>query len=214
MSHRNRSSNAGIDFDKLPESPLTSRHFHRRMTTPGTTAVVPRAQDRPRISNERSRSENHIRLDLQLDINSDSEETSPIYQPVASTRLPSIVPCGTPSSSSSRNRSTLATTPLSHVNARASCSDHENMFLQKKLTTYKANSQHPQWQKKGKVKTFHKIWCFNDDTILEVTQAIERGVRATSAFKDVDTVILERALKTYFKTLKAKIRGVVNPHEE
>ncbi|XP_022777582.1 uncharacterized protein LOC111319011 [Stylophora pistillata] len=124
MSHRNRWSNAGIDFDELPESPLTSRHFHRRTTTPGTTAVVPRAQDRPRISIERSRSENHIRRDLQLDSNGDSEETSPVYQPVASTLLPSIVP----SSSSSRSRSTPATTPLSHVNARASCSDHEGQF--------------------------------------------------------------------------------------
>lgn len=50
---------------------------------------------------------------------------------------------------------------------------------------------------------------FDDHTNLEVTQAIERGVRATSAFKEADPVILKCALKTYFKTLKAKSKQLL-----
>ena len=38
---------------------------------------------------------------------------------------------------------------------------------------------------------------FNDDTNLEVTRAIERGVQATSAFKEADPVLLERKYKWY-----------------
>lgn len=35
-------------------------------------------------------------------------------------------------------------------------------------------------------------FSFKDDANCEVSQAIERGVRATSAFKEADPVILER----------------------
>ena len=35
-------------------------------------------------------------------------------------------------------------------------------------------------------------FSFNDETNGEVTLAVERGVRATSAFKDADPVLLER----------------------
>ena len=40
-------------------------------------------------------------------------------------------------------------------------------------------------------------FSFNDDTNLEVTQAIERGVQATSAFKEADPILLERKYKIY-----------------
>lgn len=57
--------------------------------------------------------------------------------------------------------------------------------------------------------TFEQDHSFNDDTNLEVTRAIERGVQATSAFKEADPVLLERAIKTYYKTLKAKSKRVL-----
>ncbi|XP_067055846.1 uncharacterized protein [Acropora muricata] len=47
---------------------------------------------------------------------------------------------------------------------------------------------------------------FNDDVNCEVSRMIERGVQATSAFKEADPVLLERAIRTYFKTLKARRR--------
>ncbi|XP_068675944.1 uncharacterized protein [Montipora foliosa] len=46
--------------------------------------------------------------------------------------------------------------------------------------------------------------CFNDESNNEVSEALERGVRATAAFKEANPVLLERAIKTYFKTLKAR----------
>ena len=54
----------------------------------------------------------------------------------------------------------------------------------------------------GKVHTVHVNDCilfllfsFNDDTNLEVTRAIERGVQATAAFKEADPVLLKRKYK-------------------
>ena len=55
----------------------------------------------------------------------------------------------------------------------------------------------------GKVHTVHVndwsflLFSFNDDTNLEVTRAIERGVQATAAFKEADPVLLERKYKWY-----------------
>jgi len=57
-----------------------------------------------------------------------------------------------------------------------------------KLSTEKAHTVH--------VHVFFLLCSFNDGTNLEVTQAIERGVQATSAFKEADPVLLERAIKT------------------
>ena len=56
-----------------------------------------------------------------------------------------------------------------------------------KLCTEKAHTVH----------AFLLLFSFNDDTNLEVTQAIERGVQATSAFKEADPVLLERKYKWY-----------------
>ena len=41
------------------------------------------------------------------------------------------------------------------------------------------------------VHLFILLFSFSDDTNLEVTRAIERGVQATSAFKEADPVLLE-----------------------
>lgn len=53
-----------------------------------------------------------------------------------------------------------------------------------KLGMEKAHTEH--------VHLFILLFSFNDDTNLEVTRAIERGVQATSAFKEADPVLLER----------------------
>ncbi|KAJ7375269.1 hypothetical protein OS493_002016 [Desmophyllum pertusum] len=102
---------------------LTPYRTERRTITPGTTAVVPRGPDRPRISIERSRP---IRRDLPG--SGPEDETSPTYPPVAYTRLPSVPP----SSASSRSTPVM---PLSHVRVGASCCNHERQFdaLQRKL---------------------------------------------------------------------------------
>lgn len=109
-------------------------------TSSRTTPIVPRGQERPRISIERSRSrsENCCRRDVITDSESGLEDTSPTFQRVASSNSncsPSILPCRTPSSSSPNGRSTPVSTPLSTVNARGSCCDHEKQFdaLQRKL---------------------------------------------------------------------------------
>jgi len=45
------------------------------------------------------------------------------------------------------------------------------------------------------VHVFFLLFSLNDGTSLEVTRAIERGVQATSAFKEADPVLLERKYK-------------------
>lgn len=60
-------------------------------------------------------------------------------------------------------------------------------------TTYLAS--HGQQVHTEHVRVFFLLFSFNDDTNLEVTRAIERGVQAASAFKEADPVLLERKYK-------------------
>ena len=45
------------------------------------------------------------------------------------------------------------------------------------------------------VHVFFLLFSFNDDTNLEVTQAISNGGQATSTFQESDPVLLERKCK-------------------
>ncbi|KAL9978766.1 hypothetical protein ACROYT_G016321 [Oculina patagonica] len=235
MTGRGRSCNPSSS-----ESPLSRNQHHT--TTSGATPIVPRGQNRPGISVERSRF--CIRRDS-LDSLSEPEDTSPTYPRVVQRdrdRLPSVVSCTPSSSASSSGRSTPVSTPLPHVNARMNCCDHERQFvavqrslaaltekidnLQGLSTAVVSQRSRVENLPRDMVACVHKVvaklkekdppieWTlgpvnsFNDETNSEVSEAIERGVRATSAFKEANPVILERAIKTYFKTLKAKQKRV------
>ncbi|XP_015759968.1 PREDICTED: uncharacterized protein LOC107339221 isoform X2 [Acropora digitifera] len=243
MSPRGRSQNSRTS---PCESPISRPLNQRQTTTTRTAPIVPRGQDRPRISLERSRSrsENCSRHDILADCESGPEETSPTFSRACNNfnRSPSILPCRTPSSTPPSSRSTPVNTPLFTVNARGSCCDHEKQFdaLQRKLAVLTEKIDNLQGSSTTAVKqrrsenlprdmvacvhkvvaklkekdpptewTFEQDHSFNDDTNLEVTQAIERGVQATSAFKEADPILLERAIKTYYKTLKAKHKRVL-----
>lgn len=109
------------------------------LITPRTAPIVPRGQDRPRISLERSRylSENCSRNVIADSDSTGPEETSPTYSRANNSNCsPSVLPCRTQSFSPSSGRSSPVNTPLYTINASGSCCDHKRHkfdSLQKKL---------------------------------------------------------------------------------
>ncbi|XP_074607805.1 uncharacterized protein LOC141860568 [Acropora palmata] len=222
MSRSNNSENFGSD-DSLHTPP---RQQDRR------TTIVPRGQDRPRVLVERNRTENRharTRRDLQFDEGrgSDLEGTSLTISPPDSRsssrlsyRIPSSTPINPPVSCTvdterqflqlQRQIATL-TEKIDSLKESANLANHQraNTRREENLPKDMVACVH-QIVKKLKEKdppiewTLNPANSFNDESNNEVSEAIERGVRATAAFKEANPVLLESAIKTYFKTLKAR----------
>ncbi|XP_078349955.1 uncharacterized protein LOC144634793 [Oculina patagonica] len=230
MSRSNNLENFGSD-DSLDSPPRQERRTSR-------TAIVPRGQDRPRVLVERNR-HTSTRRDLQFDDGrgSDFEGTSTTISPPDSrsssrtswTPSTSSTPINPPVSRSAaidterhllqlqRQIATL-TEKVDSLKESATLATHQrtNPRRDENLPKDMVACVH-QIVKKLKEKdppiewTLNPANSFNDESNNEVSKAIERGVRATTAFKEANPVLLERAIKTYFKTLKARQKRVTTP---
>ncbi|XP_068698139.1 uncharacterized protein [Montipora foliosa] len=218
--HRGRSDVSRSEFPA--ESPIDSRPYQ--------TVTIPRGQDRPNLLIAGRSGEDIQRPRTsrrQLDLNSASEsnvsgleETSPTF-PVR--RIPSVTATPLNSLLSRSNCDHEMRTQLLQLQRQISVLTEKVDFLRdSSIAVTQERSRKSENLPRDLVACVHKVvaklrekdpptqWTlepinsFNDETNGEVTLAVERGVRATSAFKDADPVLLERSIRTYFKTLKAR----------